>query len=188
MQRVNAPPRRYEEHAFVLDVNPHGRSSTVRGREGIIVTAVGEGRLTLLEMLGVANSSFGVGERVYIGRQGRTKILSVLGKIGYDRITGAARGELPAVVEAIVAGNEEKFVGQLNSAGPLTPRIHMLELIPGIGKTYLKTMLDERGRRRFEGYDDLEERVGFKDPVKQISKRIMEEITGEARMNIFVKR
>ena len=42
--------------------------------------------------------------------------------------------------------------------------------------------------KKFESYDDLQERVGFKEPVKHISERIMDEITGQSRMNLFVKR
>ena len=188
MHRANPPPRKYEEYAYVLDFNPRGKSSTVRGREGIIVTAIGEDRLTLLEILGVPNSSFEVGERVYIGKEGRTKILSVLGKMDYESISSSAQSELPTVVENIVTQNEAKFVDYLNNARPLTPRIHALELIPGIGKTYMKTMLEERDKKRFESYEDLQERVGFKEPIKHISDRIMDEITGESRMNLFVKR
>ena len=40
----------------------------------------------------------------------------------------------------------------------------------------------------FESYEDLQERVGFKEPIKHISERIMDEITGQSRMNLFVKR
>jgi len=188
MQRAGPPPRRYEEHAYVLDFNPRGKSTTVRGREGTIITAIGEDRLTLLEVLGVDNVSFDVAERIYIGKEGRIKIVSVLGKMDYPSISNSAQTELPAVVETIVTNNEQRFVDYLNNARPLTPRIHALELIPGIGKTYMKAMLDERDRKRFDSYADLQERIGFKEPVKQISKRIMEEITGETRMNLFVKR
>lgn len=188
MYRANPPPRKYEEYAYVLDFNPRGKSSTVRGREGIIITAIGEDRLTLLEILGVPNSTFEVGERVYIGKEGRTKILSVLGKMEYSHVSSSAQSELQSVVEKIVTQNESKFVEYLNNARPLTPRIHALELIPGIGKTYMKTMLEEREKKKFESYEDLQERVGFKDPVKHITERIMDEITGESRMNLFVKR
>ena len=188
MSRAQSPPRKYEEYAYVLDFNPRGKSTTVRGREGIIVTAVGEDRLTILEILGVPNSTFEIGERIYIGKEGRTKVLSVLGKMEYDNISSSAQSELPTVVENIVTVNESKFVEYLNNAQPLTPRIHALELIPGIGKTYMKTMLDERERQKFESYQDLQDRVGFKDPIKHISERIMDEITGESRMNLFVKR
>jgi len=106
----------------------------------------------------------------------------------YDQISSSAQSELENVIETIVTNNEEKFVTYLNNAQPLTPRIHALELIPGIGKTYMKTMLEEREKKKFESYEDLQERVGFKDPVKHISERIMDEITGESRMNLFVKR
>ncbi|MCV0392756.1 MAG: DUF655 domain-containing protein [Nitrosopumilus sp.] len=188
MHRAQSPPRKYEEYAYVLDFNPRGKSSTVRGREGIIVTAIGEDRLTLLEILGVPNSTFDIGEKIYIGKEGRIKVLSVLGKMDYDKISSSAQSELPNVVENIVTNNESKFVSYLNNARPLTPRIHALELIPGIGKTYMKTMLEEREKKQFESYQDLQDRVGFKEPIKHIAERIMDEITGESRMNLFVKR
>jgi len=188
LYRAQFPPRKYEEYAYVLDFISRGKSSTVRGREGIIVTAIGEDRLTLLEVLGIPNSTFDIGEKIYIGKEGRTKVLSVLGKMDYDKISSSAQSELPTVVENIVTVNESKFVAYLNNARPLTPRIHALELIPGIGKTYMKTMLEEREKKQFESYQDLQERVGFKEPIKHISERIMDEITGESRMNLFVKR
>ncbi|MDH3311846.1 MAG: DUF655 domain-containing protein [Nitrosopumilus sp.] len=188
MYRAQSSPRKYEEHAYVLDFNSRGKSSTVRGREGIIVTAIGEDRLTLLEVLGIPNSTFEIGEKIYIGKDGRTKVLSVLGKMEYEKISSSAQSELPTIVENIVTNNESKFVEYLNKAQPLTPRIHALELIPGIGKTYMKTMLEEREKKKFESYADLQERVGFKEPIKHISERIMDEITGESRMNLFVKR
>lgn len=188
LERANVSPRKYEEYAYVLDFNARGKSSTVRGREGIIVTAIGEDRLTLLEILGTPNSSFEVGERIYIGKDGRTKVLSVLGKLQYDKISSSAQSELPGVVEDIVTENEERFVNYLNNSQPLTPRIHALELIPGIGKTYMKTMLEEREKKKFTSFDDIQERVGLKEPIKHISQRILEEVTGETRMNLFVKK
>ena len=188
MYRAKSPPRKYEEYAFVLDFDTRGKSSTVRGRDGIIVTAIGEDHLTLLEVLGIPNSIFEVGEKIFIGKEGRTKILSVLGKMDYDKISSSAQSELETVVENIVTINESKFVDYLNKAQPLTPRIHALELIPGIGKTYMKIMLEEREEKQFESYQDLQERVGFKEPVRHISERIMDEITGQSRMNLFVKR
>jgi len=188
LERGYTQPRKYEEHAYVLDYVERGKSSTVRGREGIIVTAIGEDRLTILEILGVPDSSFEVGERIFIGKEGRTKVLSVLGKMEYSKISNSAQSELDAVVDTIVTNNEKRFIDYLNNAQPLTPRIHALELIPGIGKTYMKVMLEEREKKPFSDFNDLQARVGLKEPIKHISKRIMEEITGETRMNLFVKR
>jgi len=188
LYRAQSPPRKYEEYAYVLDFNPRGKSVTVRGRDGIIITAIGEDRLTLLEVLGIPNLTFDVGERIYIGKEGRTKVLSVLGKLEYEHISSSAQSELPGVIQNIVTFNEARFVDYLNNARPLTPRVHALELIPGIGKTYMKTMLEEREKQKFASYADLQERVGFKDPIKHISARIMDEITGQSRINVFVKK
>jgi putative nucleotide binding protein len=188
LYRAKNPPRKYEEYAYVLDFNRRGKSSTVRGKEGIIITCIGEERLTLLEVIAIENSTFEIGEKIYIGKDGRTKVQSVLGKLEYTHISSSAQTELPNVVENIVTENESRFVQYLNKAQPLTPRIHALELIPGIGKTYMKSMLEQREQKPFQSFEDIENRIGLKEPIKHISQRIMDEITGESRMNLFVKR
>ena len=188
LDRGYTQPRKYEEYAYVLDFNSKGRALTVRGRDGIIVTAIGEDRLTLLEILGSEDSVFDVGEKIYIGKEGRTKVQSVLGKLDYEQISSSAQRELSTVVQSIVENNEDRFVDYVNNAQPLTPRKHSLELLPGIGKTYLKVIIEQINKQKFTDYKDLEERAGLKDPVHHISKRIMEEITGVTQFRLFVKK
>ncbi|HIH06981.1 MAG TPA: DUF655 domain-containing protein [Candidatus Nitrosotenuis sp.] len=188
MERNFAVPRKYEEYAYVLDYVTRGRATTVRGREGIIITAIGEDRLTLLEVLGMEGMSFDIGEKIYIGKEGRTKIMSVLGKLEHVNISAAAQSELKNVITTIVTNNEKRFVDYINHAQPLTPRIHALELIPGIGKTYMKTILEERDKTKFASFADLQERVGLKEPMRHIIDRIMDEITGEVKVTLFVKK
>ena len=184
----NTQLRKYEEHAYVLDFKSRGKSITVRGRTGVIVNAIGEERLALLEILGVENSTFDVGERIYIGKEGRTKVKSVLGKIDYTKMSILKQNEIPRIIELIVTKNEKRFVDYLNNAQPITPRIHALELIPGIGKTYMNVLIQEREKKLFESYSDMEKRTGFKEPIKHLSQRILEEISGKTRMNLFAKR
>ena len=180
--------RKYEEYAYVLDFIQRGKSTTVRAREGIIIQAIGEEHLTLLELLGIQNMSFEVGERLYIGREGRDKVVSVLGRLEYKDISQSAKNELTNIVEKIVIANEKRFVDYINMAPPITPRIHALELIPGIGKTYMMTIIKERDRKKFESFADIQERVGLRDPAKLIAKRIIDEIAGEERRNLFVRK
>jgi putative nucleotide binding protein len=180
--------RKYEEYAYVLDFTQRGKSTTVRGREGIIIQAIGEERLTLLELLGFQNMNFDVGERVYIGREGRDKVMSVLGRLEYNLISQSAKNDLTNIVEKIVTANEKRFIDYVNTAQPITPRIHALELIPGIGKTYMMTIIKERDKKKFESFTDIQNRVGLRDPAKLIAKRIIDEIAGEARMNLFVRK
>ena len=188
MERVNTQSRKYEEYAYVLDFTSQGKSKTVHGRDGIIIVALGEERLTLLEILGVNDSTFDVGEKIYIGKEGRTKVQSVLGKLDYEQITSTAQSELESVVNTIVTKNEQRFVDYINNAQPLTPRKHSLELIPGVGKTYLKLIIEQINKQKFLNYKDMEERAGLKEPVNHLSKRILEEITGETQFRLFVKR
>jgi putative nucleotide binding protein len=179
---------KFEEYAYVLDFSIRGKSRTIRGREGIIIQAMGENRLTLLVLLGVQNVNFEIGERVYIGKEGRNKILSVLGKLQYDSISQSAKNELPSIVEKIVLANEERFVSYINTAQPITPRIHSLELIPGIGKTYMMSIINDREKEKFTSFSDIQSRIGLKDIHKLVTKRIIEEITKETRMTLFVGR
>jgi putative nucleotide binding protein len=180
--------RKYEEYAYILDFTLRGKSTTVRGREGIIIQAIGEERLTLLELLGFQNMNFDVGERVYIGREGRDKVMSVLGRLEYNLISQSAKNDLINIVEKIVTANEKRFIDYINTAQPITPRIHALELIPGIGKTYMMTIIKERDKKKFESFTDIQNRVGLRDPAKLLAKRIIDEIAGEARMNLFVRK
>lgn len=181
-------PRKYEEYAYVLDFTPRGKSITVRGREGVIVQAIGEERLTLLELLGVQNAAVEIGERLYIGREGRDKVASVLGRLEFNDVSQAAKNELPTIVEKIVIASEKRFVDYINLSQPITPRIHALELIPGIGKTYMMTIIKEREKKKFENFADVQSRVGLREPAKLVAKRIIEEIMGQARMNLFVRK
>jgi putative nucleotide binding protein len=132
--------------------------------------------------------NFEVGERVYIGREGRDKVMSVLGRLEYDDISQSAKNDLPTIVEKIVIRNEKRFVDYVNNTQPITPRIHALELIPGIGKTYMMNIIKEREKKRFESFADIQSRVGLRDPAKLIVKRIVDEIAGQARMNLFARK
>lgn len=180
--------KKYEEFAYVLCFIPRGKSIVIKGREGPIVQAIGEDRLTLLELLAIRDVDFEVGERVCIGREGRTKILSVLGKLSYEELTPEAKAELPNVIEKIVENNEKKFIRYFNELQPITPRLHALELIPGIGKTFLKKILEEREKKPFKSFEDVTKRTELREPAKLIAKRIVEELQGGTRISIFVRR
>ncbi len=182
------PQKKYEEYAYVLDFVQRGRSQVIKGREGPIVQAVGEDMLTLLEILAITGSDFDSGERIYIGKEGRAKIVSVLGKLTYEELTSDSKSELEPAVEQLVKNKEEKYVEIMNRLQPVTPRLHALELIPGIGKTFMHQLIRERDRKPFTSFQELQERTGLRDPAKLIAKRIVEEMAGGSRINIFVRR
>jgi len=180
--------KKYEEYAYVLDFMPRGKSVVIKGREGPMVQAIGEERLTLLELLAMENQDLDTGEKVKIGKEGREKIVSVLGKLTYEELSPEAKASLPTVVENLVKENESKYVAYFNDLQPLTPRLHGLELIPGIGKTFMKEIVEMREKQLFTSFDDVQKRVGLREPAKMIAKRIVEELSGDSRVSIFVKK
>ncbi len=183
-----SPDKKYEEFAYVLDFLPRGKSVVIKGREGSIVQAIGEERLTLLELLAIENQTFETGERVKIGKEGREKIVSVLGKLTFEELSAESKNSLQGVVEVLVRANEARYVSYFNELQPLTPRLHGLELIPGIGKTFMKEIVDARERQPFSSFEDLQKRVGLREPAKLIAKRIVEELSGGSRVSLFVRK
>ena len=186
MYSAPPPAKKYEEFAYVLDFVPRGKSFIIREREGPLVQAVGQERLTLLEILVSPDSDFLAGEKIAIGKENRTKIVSVLGKLNYDELSNESKNELQTVLEKLIVDNESQFVTYFNELQPLTPRLHALELIPGIGKTFMRQIVSERDRKPFQSFADLEKRVGVHDPVKLLAKRIVEELSGGSRITLFV--
>ena len=112
--------------------------------------------------------------------------MSVLGKLNYEELTPESKNEIPNVLEKLIKANEQTFVAFFNDLQPITPRLHALELIPGIGKTFMRQIIRERERKPFENFEDLEKRIGIRDPAKLISKRMVEELSGSSRISIFV--
>ena len=52
----------------------------------------------------------------------------------------------------------------------------------------MNVIIEEREKEPFQSYHDIQERTGLKEPIQHLTERIVEEISGDARMNLFVKR
>lgn len=182
-------PKKYEEFAYVLEELPHGRPSTQRSQYHgrAVIQMIGESYFTLLEAIPHRNASFEPRERIYVGKRGRTKIEHILGRIAYEELTSAARAEIPLAVEAIVRADEPRFISFFNDSQPLTPRMHSMELIPGIGKRLMWQIIEQRDRVPFDSFEDLQNRVNLTDPVKLLIKRILSELTEDEKYQLFVR-
>ena len=117
------------------------------------------------------------GTRVYIGSGSRDIIDHVNRRIEYAELSNNSKIELPFEIQRIVLDNETRFIRFFNSAGPLTTRMHALELLPGIGKKLMWAVLNERKKGPFKSFADLMERVkGLHNPEKLITKRVEDEL------------
>ncbi len=94
------------------------------------------------------------GDRVYVGKDSREEVTYIIGRIGFEELTASAKAELPSVISKIVQNREEWFVNFFNTSRAITPRMHALELVPGIGKKYMWQVINEREQktlRKFRG-------------------------------------
>lgn len=180
--------KRYEEYAYVVDYLPHGRPTARPSyRAGALVQLVGEEFFTLLEATLREGLVLKPYDRVYVGKEGRQEITYIIGRVGFEELTSSARVELPSVLEKIVLNREAWFINFFNTAQAITPRMHALELIPGIGKKYMWQIINERERTPFKNFDDLQQRANIPSPAKLVAKRILEELAGESKYRLFTR-
>jgi len=181
------PTRLYEEYAYVLDYLQHGRTSSDKPRHLALPTVqvVGEGYFTLLEAEVRAGLQANLHERIYIGKARREKINRIIGRIGYDDLTANAKAELLPVLEKLIMNQEQRFVNFFNNSQAITPRMHALELLPGIGKKSMWQIINARYKKPFIDFKDIETRTSIGDPVKVIAKRILDELSGGEKYRIF---
>jgi len=178
----------YEEHAYVLDYLPYGRSSD-RSRHLVVPTVqiMGEQHFTLLEAELKVGATVVVPERIYIGRERREKIDRIISRINYEQLTANAKAEVGPLINELVKKQEKRFVDFFNNSQPVTPRMHSLELLPGIGKKSMWTIVNTRERKPFTSYKDIEEKTGLTDVQKMVAKRIFEELSTESKYRLFTR-
>ena len=178
----------YEEYAYVLDYLPHGRSSD-RSRHLAVPTIqiMGEQFFTLLEAELKVGANVIVHERIYIGRERREKVDRIISRINYDQLTANAKAEIVPLVEELVRGQEKRFVDFFNNSQPVTPRMHALELLPGIGKKSMWMIVNLREKKPFTTYKDIQDRTGMTDIPRILSKRVLEELSAESKYRLFTR-
>lgn len=183
--------RLYEERGTVLDYVEGWvpRRVLVLGRytTSPYVQLIGDTYFTLLEAIGFKDVKLNPFDVVFIGPWPRRQISTIIGRITYSELTPIAQDNLPKVVREIVITNSKRFVDAINNAQLLTPRLHSLELLPGIGKVTVRKILEERAKSPFTSMEELKARTGLQDPVKVITERILKELTGEEKYKIFVR-
>lgn len=178
----------YEEYAYVLDYLPYGRSSD-KSRHLVVpsVQIMGEVHFTLLEAELKVGATVVVPERIYIGRERREKVDRIISRIGYDQLTANAKAEVTPLIDELVKKQERRFVDFFNNSQPVTPRMHSLELLPGIGKKSMWTIVNTREKKPFVSYNDIEERTGLNDVQRTLAKRIFEELSTESKYRVFTR-
>ena len=179
-----------EENAVVLDFLPHGYPFDTRPLhlKTPIVQVLGKDTLVLLELIPKKDVFLQPLEEVYIGEGKREEIHHIGGRITHDKLTETAKKELEFVIKDIVVENEKKYVAFFNKAGPMSTRMHSLQLLPGVGKRHMMAILDARRDKDFESFEDLKKRVSLiPQPETLIIRRILQELEGAEKHSLFVR-
>lgn len=176
--------------AVVLDFLPRGNPNDDRPqyKRSPVAFAVGETDFRLVEAALTDDAGINIGDRIEIEPPGEN--VKTLRTITYGDLSSTAESELEYAIEEIVDGDEQRFVDFYNDAQPITTRLHVLNLLPGIGKKLRNNVLDARKRRPFESFEDLESRVsGLHSPKDVLIERILEELREEdLKYRIFARR
>ncbi|OPY29612.1 MAG: hypothetical protein A4E28_00784 [Methanocella sp. PtaU1.Bin125] len=180
-----------EQFAYILDYLPNGYAEDTRPihLRKPLAQSLGSDYFILLELSIKEGERVEIESKVFVGKGERDIVKHVERRLKYEELTHTAEIELPVIIEHIVKENEAKYVEFYNMAQPITTRLHMLELLPGIGKKMMWAIIDERKKGKFKSFREIEERVkGLHHPDKLIAKRIEEEIKDETiKYRLFAK-
>jgi len=173
-----------EEYAIVLDYLPNGYP--LEGKMTAIVQAMGESGSILLELIPRRGETLEQGEKVYIGEGKRDKIYYILGRLKKEKVTEHAKEELAKFIEKIVKEREKEFVDFFNKSEAINKKIHQIELLPGLGKKYVREILKQRELGEFKSFEDIKKKIqNLPFPEKAIEKRIFQELLGDERYHLF---
>ncbi|MFH0817962.1 MAG: DUF655 domain-containing protein [Candidatus Micrarchaeota archaeon] len=175
-----------EEYGVVLDFLPYGKSTDTRKEP--LAQLIGDSYFTLLEVTPKPEAQLKGGDRIYIGKGDRDKIDHIRGRITFMDLTSSARSGLKHSIEQIIKTREQDYVNFFNKCGPITIRLHQLELLPGVGKKHMHNIMAEREKKPFENFADMSSRVQLlPNPVHILVERIEEELKGDSKYYVLTR-
>lgn len=109
----------------------------------------------------------------------QNKLREVLKKIDYNGLTNTSKALIQPILEKEVLNYEVEFINFFNNSTSITPRMHALKLLPGIGQKHMWEILEERERQNFVTFQDIADRTSISNPPKLIAQRIIKELQRE---------
>ena len=109
----------------------------------------------------------------------QNKLREVIKKIDYKDLTNTSKALIQPILESEVLNYEEEFINFFNNSTSITPRMHSLKLLPGVGQKHMWEIIEARNRQKFTTFQDISDRTSMSNPAKQISLRIIKELQRE---------
>ena len=118
-------------------------------------------------------------KNTYEGFLNQNKLREVLKKINYKDLTNTSKALIQPILESEVLNYEEEFIYFFNNSTSITPRMHSLKLLPGVGQKHMWEIIEARNRQKFTTFQDISDRTSMSNPTKQIALRIIKELKRE---------
>ena len=115
------------------------------------------------------------------------KLREVLKKIDYNDLTSTSKALIQSILEKEVLKYEEEFINFFNNSTSITPRMHALKLLPGIGQKHMWEILEARERQKFGAFQDISDRTSISNPAKLLVQRIIKELQRDVKYYLFSK-
>ncbi|MFX1409914.1 MAG: DUF655 domain-containing protein [Promethearchaeota archaeon] len=115
------------------------------------------------------------------------KLKDVLKKVDYNDLTSTSKALIQPILEKEVLKYEEEFINFFNNSTSITPRMHALKLLPGVGQKHMWEILEAREKQKFTKFQDIADRTSISNPGKLIAQRIIKELQRDAKYYLFSK-
>lgn len=117
----------------------------------------------------------------------RNELGEVVKKIDYEDLTATSKALILPLLEKEVNNFEEFFINFFNNSTSITPRMHALKLLPGIGKKHMWEILNAREKQKFVTFQDISDRTSISNPQKLIAQRVIKELQRDVKYYLFSK-
>ncbi len=124
---------------------------------------------------------------LYEDFQKENKVREVLKKIDYNELTSTSKALLQPIIEKEVIAYEEEFINFFNNSTAITPRMHALKLLPGVGKKHMWEIIEAREKQKFVKFQDIADRTSVSNPTKLIALRLIKELQRDVKYYLFSK-
>ncbi len=174
-----------DDYIIVLDFFPHGKPTDRRSEP--LAQCMGEKYFNLLEVIIRDGVTVKTKQKIYVGADKREEVKYIKGRISLNELTNFSRGIIEDIIGDLVSKDEKRFVDFFNRASPISTRMHTLELLYGVGKKHLWTIIEKRREKPFESFKDMNKRIPMIPDIKKIViKRVLDELEGKDRRKLFV--
>jgi len=109
----------------------------------------------------------------------QNKLRDVIKKIDYKDLTNTSKALLQQILEQEVLNFEGEFINFFNNSTSITPRMHALKLLPGVGQKHMWEIINARNRQKFTTFQDISDRTSISNPKKLIAQRVIKELQRE---------